>query len=109
MENYGIKTTNLMPLSNRFTVGRDFELDQHLLKADCVASLAHATMLEKIGILTKEELVALKEGLAAIIQAHENGDFPIARSDRGRTHRDRKCPDRKVRRRGEKDPHRPFP
>ncbi len=65
----------------QFTVGRDFELDQHLLNADCVASLAHATMLETIGILTKEELAALKEGLVAIIRAHEQGAFPIARSD----------------------------
>lgn len=65
----------------QFTVGRDFELDQHLLKADCVASLAHATMLETIGILTKEELAALKEGLVAIIRAHEKGAFPITRSD----------------------------
>lgn len=65
----------------QFTVGRDFELDQHLLKADCVASLAHATMLEKIGILTTEELTALKEGLTAIIRAHENEAFPITRND----------------------------
>ena len=40
-----------------------------------------ATMLEKIGILTTEELTALKEGLTAIIRAHENEAFPITRND----------------------------
>ncbi len=65
----------------KFTVGLDYQLDQHLLAADCVASLAHATMLEKIGILTGEELTVLKKGLIEIIQAGRSGSFPIRQAD----------------------------
>ena len=34
----------------KFTVGNDFILDKKLVKYDCIASIAHAKMLEKIGI-----------------------------------------------------------
>ena len=75
------KNYELDAFVERFTVGRDFELDQYLLNADCVASLAHATMLESIEILTKEELTALREGLVAIIEAHQKEAFPITRAE----------------------------
>ncbi len=75
------KNYELDAFVERFTVGRDFELDQYLLNADCVASLAHATMLESIEILTKEELTALREGLIAIIEAHQKEAFPITRAE----------------------------
>ena len=35
-----------------FTVGEDYILDQVLVKYDCLASIAHAKMLAKIGIIT---------------------------------------------------------
>lgn len=75
------KNYDLDSLVEKFTVGLDFRLDQHLLNADCVASLAHATMLESIGILTTEELTALKKGLVEIIQAGQTGSFPIRQAD----------------------------
>ena len=40
----------------KFTVGNDYLLDKKLLKYDCIASIAHAKMLKKIGILTENEL-----------------------------------------------------
>ena len=40
----------------RFTVGRDREMDLYLAKHDVLGSMAHITMLESIGLLTKEEL-----------------------------------------------------
>jgi len=43
----------------RFTVGKDREMDLHLAKYDVLGSMAHITMLETIGLLTKEELDAL--------------------------------------------------
>ena len=43
----------------RFTVGRDREMDLYLAKHDVIGSMAHITMLESIGLLTKEELVQL--------------------------------------------------
>ena len=38
----------------RFTVGRDREMDLYLAKHDVMGSMAHITMLESIGLLTKE-------------------------------------------------------
>ncbi len=52
----------------RFTVGDDPTLDAELLPHDCLASAAHVRMLERIGILSGEELVdlvgALREAYA---------------------------------------------
>ena len=53
----------------RFTVGRDREMDLYLAKHDVVGSMAHITMLESIGLLTKEELALLLEELKNIYAA----------------------------------------
>ena len=61
----------------KFTVGNDRILDLKLAKYDVEASRAHAEMLEKTGLLTKDELQALQKGLDAIAQSIENGTFTI--------------------------------
>ena len=61
----------------QFTVGNDREIDLHIAKYDVQASLAHATMLEAIGIITSEELAQLNIGLNAISTSIENGEFVI--------------------------------
>ena len=61
----------------QFTVGNDREIDLHIAKYDVQASLAHAIMLESIGILTSEELEQLKLGLNAIAHSIEKDDFVI--------------------------------
>lgn len=43
----------------RFTVGRDREMDMYLAKYDVLGSMAHITMLESIGLLEKDELTKL--------------------------------------------------
>ena len=48
----------------RFTVGRDRELDLYLAKYDVLGSMAHITMLESIGLLGKE--VGAEHGLARV-------------------------------------------
>lgn len=60
-----------------FTVGDDFILDLHLVKYDCIASIAHARMLNKINILTNEEVNKLIDGLNEIIELNEKGSFEI--------------------------------
>lgn len=60
-----------------FTVGNDREIDLHIAKYDVQASLAHAQMLENIGILTTKELEQLKEGLQKLSTSIKNGDFTI--------------------------------
>ena len=49
----------------KFTVGKDRELDVHLAPFDVLGSLAHIRMLQSVGLLTKEELDALKAELDA--------------------------------------------
>jgi len=60
-----------------FTVGEDCILDQKLLKCDCIASIAHANMLGKIGLLTKVEVQKLVGELNAIIELNKKGKFNI--------------------------------
>lgn len=61
----------------QFTVGRDREFDLHLAKHDVAGSIAHITMLESIGLLTKEELTQLTEGLNDIAKTIAEGKFTI--------------------------------
>lgn len=60
-----------------FTVGKDREMDLYLAKYDVLGSMAHITMLESIGLLTKEELAMLLSELRAIYQVAERGEFII--------------------------------
>ena len=61
----------------RFTVGRDREMDLYLAKYDVLGSMAHITMLESIGLLEKEELPQLLAELKNIYQLCEQGKFVI--------------------------------
>lgn len=61
----------------KFTVGQDYLLDQHLVKYDCLASIAHARMLEKIGLLTNGEVEKLVKSLKQIIILDMKGKFKI--------------------------------
>ena len=60
-----------------FTVGNDREIDIHIAKYDVQASLAHAKMLESIGIISSEELQNLQKGLEELASEIENGNFII--------------------------------
>lgn len=62
---------------DRFTVGRDRELDLYLAKYDVLGSMAHITMLETIGLLSREELAALLAELKDIYALAERGEFVI--------------------------------
>ncbi len=61
----------------QFTVGNDREIDLHIAKYDVQASLAHAKMLQSIGILSEDELVQLQGGLETLAQQIEDGTFTI--------------------------------
>ena len=61
----------------RFTVGRDREMDLYLAKYDVLGSMAHITMLESIGLLEKDELSQLLAELKNIYQLAERGEFVI--------------------------------
>jgi len=62
---------------DHFTVGNDRELDLVLAKYDVIASMAHAKMLGKIGLLTSEETLVLVRELENIGQSIKEGTFII--------------------------------
>ena len=62
---------------DRFTVGRDREMDMYLAEADVLGSLAHTRMLETIGLLTAAELADVQRELKAIYKEMEAGEFRI--------------------------------
>lgn len=61
----------------RFTVGRDREMDLYLAKYDVLGSMAHITMLETIGLLAADELQLLLAELKNIYAQAERGEFVI--------------------------------
>jgi argininosuccinate lyase len=65
----------------KYTVGNDYILDKKLVKYDCLASIAHAKMLEKINILTKKESENLQKELGNIIELDKKGLFHIKQED----------------------------
>ncbi|MDR2118243.1 MAG: argininosuccinate lyase [Tannerellaceae bacterium] len=60
-----------------FTVGRDREMDRYLAEYDVLGSMAHITMLESIGLLTREELASLLAELKQIYSLAGKGEFVI--------------------------------
>ena len=71
------KNIDVNPEIERFTVGRDRELDLLLARYDILGSIAHSTMLESIGMLTSDEMTALHEELRNIYGIIEEGNFII--------------------------------
>ncbi len=60
-----------------FTVGKDRELDMYLAPFDVLGSLAHIQMLERINLLTAEELKILQQGLKDIYEDIQKGNFRL--------------------------------
>lgn len=61
----------------KFTVGKDQEMDMFLAPFDVLGSIAHITMLESIGLVEKNELVVLTEALRNIYRRIEKNDFMV--------------------------------
>ncbi len=61
----------------RFTVGRDRDMDLYLARYDVLGSMAHITMLESIGLLEHEELTQLLAELRNIYDTCQKGQFVI--------------------------------
>ena len=78
------KNEVVKPWGGRFTEPTDVfveaftasvEFDQRMYKQDIAGSVAHATMLQKVGVLTKEECDSIIAGLQEIKQEIEAGKF----------------------------------
>ena len=75
------KAGSLHPLVEKYTVGNDYLLDLEILPYDLQASLAHAQMLAKIGVLKKSELQKIQTGLKQIEKLAHTGKFKIKPAD----------------------------
>ncbi len=60
-----------------FTIGRDREMDVELAPFDILGTMAHITMLQKVGLLTSEELEQLLPELKRLYQVTQNEGFVI--------------------------------
>ncbi|MGK7393809.1 MAG: argininosuccinate lyase [Candidatus Cyclobacteriaceae bacterium M3_2C_046] len=60
-----------------FTIGKDGQLDLQIAEFDVLGSLAHAIMLESIGLLTTDEQRQLNQELKKIYHTIKNGNFEI--------------------------------
>jgi len=72
--------TEISDLISEFTVGRDKEFDLLLAKYDVQGSIAHVTMLGKVGLVSADECKSLVAELEHILSDIEQGNF-ILRDD----------------------------
>ena len=89
----------------RFTASVNF--DQRLARQDIQGSIAHATMLARVGVLTEEERDAIINGLTDIQGEIERGEFNWSVPLR-RAHEHRSTPDRQNRHYRQEAAHRPL-
>ena len=64
-------------LIDKFTVGKDREMDLYLAQYDILGTMAHITMLSKVGLLPEEDLKKLLPVLAELHEDAVAGKFEI--------------------------------
>ena len=77
MDKLWTKNARMTDEIEKFTVGRDREMDLYLAKYDVMGSMAHVTMLESIGLIAHDELPVLLDALKTIYRTAESGEFTI--------------------------------
>ncbi|MCO5232062.1 MAG: argininosuccinate lyase [Chitinophagales bacterium] len=75
-----LEKSDLAQQVEAFTVGNDRVLDLKLAPFDVLGSLAHIQMLSECGLLEKDELPILQEGLKEIFKDIQNNQFEIGAS-----------------------------
>src|SRR5215213_79547 len=65
----------------RYTAGEDHLLDSRLVPYDVRGSIAHAEMLQGAGLLSAEDLEAIRRGLEALAAEHAAGAWRIELAD----------------------------
>src|SRR5262245_60502891 len=61
----------------RYTAGEDHQLDNRLVAYDARASIAHAHMLSKQGLLSAADFAQIEQGLTDIAAAHTRGEWQV--------------------------------
>lgn len=77
MDNIWTKSAHMAEEIEKFTIGRDQEMDLYLAKYDILGSMAHITMLKSIGLLTPTELKVLLYELKELYKKADEGRFVI--------------------------------
>jgi argininosuccinate lyase len=75
------KGTSLDAQVLKYTAGDDHVLDNRLVRYDIRASIAHAEMLGEQGLLSPQDLAAIRDALTAIGEAHASGQWQISLED----------------------------
>ena len=65
----------------RYTAGEDHLLDARLVSHDVRGSIAHAEMLAATKLISEEDCAAICDGLRALEQSFDNGDWRIGLED----------------------------
>lgn len=75
------KEVKLNRVVEEYNAGEDILYDQEMIPDDVWCSRAYARLLEKSGLLTKEELGQLEQGLDEILELYEKGEFVLRLED----------------------------
>ena len=73
-----------LPLNERvlrYTAGEDHVLDARLVSYDVQGSIAHATMLASVGLISEGDSKAISDGLRSLEESFDNGDWQITLED----------------------------
>ena len=71
------KNSHVAASVESFTIGNDQAMDLYLAQYDVLGSIAHATMLSEVGLLTPDEKLQIKNTLIKIYQRIEAGQFKL--------------------------------
>ncbi len=71
------KQTTSHPAVNKYIISKNLEADNVLFPFDIEASIAHANMLAKVGLINKEEQKDLILELENLKISHANGEFKL--------------------------------
>lgn len=70
-------SSELNPLVEAYTVGRDYITDMQLIGYDILASKAHAKMLAQKDVITSDELISVTKQLDILDDLVKSGEFAI--------------------------------
>ena len=71
------KNSHVAASVESFTIGNDQAMDLYLAQYDVLGSIAHATMLSEVGLLTTDEQLQIKNTLIKIYECIEAGQFKL--------------------------------
>jgi len=71
------KNSHVAASVESFTIGNDQAMDLYLAQYDVLGSIAHATMLSEVGLLTSDEQLQIKNTLIKIYERIEAGQFKL--------------------------------